>query len=116
MSNDKYMWTNRIRTLVRRIIMRYSVQYIYGEDIAYILECPRDLVEAELTLLWKEHEDSIEPVYCHLCGRVMATYESPACLVRGRAPVCPDCWPKEETFSKADLVSAWRSCRYTGGD
>ncbi len=99
----------QIRKLVQMLISRYDASTVYIEDIADCLECSRDVVEAELGLLWEQ--GILEPVFelhCCLCGGVIATNESPRYLVgRGMAAECLDCGNQSKYDSKDDLVSAW---------
>ena len=50
----------QIRKLVQMLTSRYDVSTVYIEDIADCLECARDVVEAELGLLWEQ--GVLEPV------------------------------------------------------
>jgi hypothetical protein len=98
----------QIRKLVQILFGRYDVPSIYAGDIAGCLECPLEMVEEELGLLYEE--GVLEPVFelhCRLCGGVIATHESPRYLIGGLAAECPHCLNQSEYDSEDDLVRAW---------
>jgi hypothetical protein len=98
----------QIRKLVQILFDRYDVPSVYAGDIADCLECPLEMVEAELHLLY---EDCIlEPVFelhCCLCGNVIATHESSRYLLEDMVATCPHCLCQPDYISMDDLVRAW---------
>lgn len=98
----------QIRKLVQILFGRYDVPSIYAGDIADCLECPLEMVEEELGLLYEE--GILEPVFelhCRLCGSVIATHESPRYLIGCPAAGCPHCLGQPDYVSMDDLVRAW---------
>jgi hypothetical protein len=97
------------RKLVQILFGRHDVQSIYAGDIADCLECPLEMVEEELGLLYEE--GVLEPVFelhCRLCGGVIAT-----CVLRskvagpsgGKYPGCPKISSRSVRWKVATLYA-----------
>jgi len=77
---------------------RDDIATISATHIANCLECPEDVAEDELVLLWEE--GIVRPVYkiyCGACDSVMAYYEAPRDFTG--FVECPYCYSQPENAS-----------------
>lgn len=91
-----------------QLLCRNHTPAIYASSIADYLQCPVEVVEAELhrmveeEILYHTYE-----LHCCQCGHVIASSENPSFLTDGGQVECPGCLSQAESNTMNDVVSAF---------
>lgn len=104
--------TKAIRKLVQ-LLFRNHTPSIDAGSIADYLQCPVEVVEAELhRLVEEEILHHTYELHCCQCGHVIASSENPSFLTSGGQVECPGCLSQVESNTMNDVVSAFAFSNY----
>lgn len=99
--------TSAIRKLVQ-LLCKNRTPSIDAGSIADYLQCPVEVVEAELyRMVEEEILYHTYALHCCQCGHVIASSENPSFLTGGGQVECPGCLSQAESNTMNEIVSAF---------
>ena len=104
----KHKHRKQIRKLVKQILSKDSTSSIYIKDINHRLQCPMEIVEAELYRMADEGIlMNVLELRCFMCNQRITTFECPEQFLRCTMPECPGCYFQPESLTMNDLVNTF---------